>query len=148
MIKDMLFSNKPEGWWVFSCILMVLPLLFYAPSIHSSFSQNNGNLTADSAASKPDIIILNTSSISLESSATGLTSITGTIQNNSTENVENMKVKVTLYGSDNKTIRDTSRFISGPFTVYEPNSTERFSFLMSVEAFDHYGATAYAERVP
>jgi len=48
---------------------------------------------------------------------------------------------------DNKTIRDTSRFVSGPFTVYEPNSTEGFSFLMSVDDFDHHRATAYAETV-
>lgn len=81
-------------------------------------------------------------------SATGLTSITGTIQNNSTENVENMKVNVRLYDSENKTLRDTTRFISGPFTVYEPSSTERFSFLMSVEGFDHYKAAAFGERVP
>ncbi|HET6588812.1 MAG: hypothetical protein AB7V56_02875 [Candidatus Nitrosocosmicus sp.] len=59
-----------------------------------------------------------------------------------------MKFNVTLYDSENKTLRDTSRFISGPFTIYEPNSTERFSFLMSVERFDHYKVTAFGEQVP
>jgi hypothetical protein len=59
-----------------------------------------------------------------------------------------MKVNVTLYDSENKTLRDTSRFISGPFTIYEPNSTERFSFLMSVERFEHYKTTAFGEQVP
>lgn len=117
--------------------------------IHPSFSQGNDLLnTTVVSNSKPDIIILNLTNMKVGDSATGLTSITGTIQNNSTENVENMKVNVTLYDSENKTIRDTSRFISGPFTVYEPNSSERFSFLMSVERFDHYGAIAFGERVP
>ena len=105
-------------------------------------------MTEGSGAPKPEIILLNITTIVLEGSTTGLTSITGTIENNSTENVENIKVNVTLYDSDNKTIRDTSRFVSGPFTVYEPNSKERFSFLMSVESFDHYRAAAYGELVP
>jgi hypothetical protein len=96
----------------------------------------------------PDVIILDIPNITVEESATGLTSITGTIQNNSTENVENIKIDVALLDADNNTIRDTSRFISGPFTVYQPNSTETFSFLMSVEEFDNYKAAAYAERVP
>lgn len=88
------------------------------------------------------------SELSVQNSTTGLTSVSGTVHNNSTEDVENLKVNVTLYDSDNQTIRDTTRFVSGPFTVYEPNSTERFSFLMGVEEFDHYEATAFGERVP
>ena len=115
--------------------------------MQSVFSQEKGSLTLDSIASKPDIIILNITDMTAGDSATGLTSIAGTIENNSTENVENMKVSVTLYDSENKTLRDTCRFVSGPFTVYEPDSTERFSFLMSVEEFDHYKATALGERV-
>ncbi|MGD9533868.1 MAG: FxLYD domain-containing protein [Candidatus Nitrosocosmicus sp.] len=96
---------------------------------------------------RPEIIILNISELAVQNSTTGLTSVSGTIQNNSTEDIENLKVNVTLYDSHNKTIRDMTRFVSGPFTVYEPGSTERFSFLMSVEGFDHYTTTAYAERV-
>lgn len=103
-----------------------------------SFSQENEN---------SDIILLNITDINLKNSTTGLTSITGTIQNNSTENVENLQIDVWLLDAYNKVIRDTSRFVSGPFTVYEPNSTETFSFLMSVEEFDNYKATAYAEPV-
>jgi hypothetical protein len=85
--------------------------------------------------------------MSITDSATGLTSVTGTVVNNSTENVMNIKVDVTLYDADNITIRETSRFVTGPFTVYDPGLVERFSFLMSTEDFDHYTARAYAERV-
>jgi hypothetical protein len=103
-----------------------------------SFSQENEN---------SDIIFLNITDINLENSTTGLTSLTGTIQNNSTADVENLQIDVALLDGDNNIIRDTSRFVSGPFTVYEPNSTETFSFLMSVEEFDNYEAIAYAEPV-
>ncbi|HET6589655.1 MAG TPA: FxLYD domain-containing protein [Candidatus Nitrosocosmicus sp.] len=118
---------------------MVTPLIIILSLIPSSFPQSSDLLdtTADVFNLKPDITILNVTELTIGDSATGLTSITGVLQNNSTENVENMKVNVSLYDSENKILRDTSRFISGPFTIYEPNSTERFSFLMSVESFDH-----------
>lgn len=117
--------------------------------ISSAFPQGIGLLDPTTAVSnsKPDIIILNIIEITEGNSITGLTAIAGSIQNNFTENVENMKVNVTLYDSENKTIRDTSRFVSGPFTVYEPNYSERFRFLMSVEGFDHYVSTAFGEHV-
>jgi len=68
-------------------------------SISLSFPQGNDPLdTTIVSNSKPNIVILNVTKITLEDSATGLTSITGAIQNNSTENVENMKVNVTLFG--------------------------------------------------
>jgi len=112
-----------------------------------SFSQLNENLNTTLTNSNSNIIILNILNINLKNSTTGLTSITGTIQNNSTTDVENIQVDVTLYDSNNNTIRDTSRFVSGPFTVYGPNSTETFNFLMSVAEFDNYKAKAYAELV-
>ncbi|HYF99400.1 MAG TPA: hypothetical protein VD815_04855 [Candidatus Saccharimonadales bacterium] len=93
-----------------------------------------------------DIIILDIPNITVEESVTGLTSVDGMVQNNSTENAVDLKINVTLFDAENKTIRDTNRFVSAPFTVYEPNSTERFSFLMSVEEFENYAAIAYAER--
>lgn len=97
--------------------------------------------------SQPNVIVLSISNMSITDSATGLTSVTGIVLNNSTENVDNIKVDVTLYDANNITLRETSRFVTGPFTVYEPGSVERFSFLMSVEDFDYYTARAYAERV-
>ena len=126
--------------------IIVLPLLLTSIATIPSFSQETGKLTSSSL--RPEIIILNMSELSVQNSATGLTSVSGTIQNNSTKDVENLKVNVTLYDSENKKIMDTTRFVSGPFTVYEPDSTERFSFLMSVEGFDHYKATGFGERVP
>ncbi len=123
--------------------LLISSIFLFSNSFSLSFAQLEDNL-GDSQPSIIDIALLN---MTLKSSTTGLASISGTVLNNSTENVENLKVDVILYDSENNTIRETSRFVTGPFTVYEPDSTERFSFLMSVEDFDHYSATAYGERV-
>lgn len=87
------------------------------------------------------------SNITLGESATGLTSVNGVVLNNSTMDVENIQMDVVLYDVNNNTIQDTSRFITTPFTIVKPNSTETFEFLMLTEEYDRYSAKAYAERV-
>lgn len=87
------------------------------------------------------------SNITLGDSATGLTLVNGIILNNSTMDVEDIQMDVVLYDINNNTIQDTSRFITAPFTVVEPNSTETFEFLMLTEDYHHYSANAYADRV-
>ena len=127
---------------------MALYCLFSSIFLFSnSFSLSYAQLEDNLESSQPSIIDIALLNMTLTASSTGLTSVIGTVINNSTENVENIKVNVVLFDSDNSEIRETSRFVTGPFTVYEPGSTERFNFLMSVEEFDHYNATAYAERV-
>ncbi len=90
---------------------------------------------------------LEISNITLGSSPTGLIAVTGIILNNSTENVENLKVDVTLYNSNNIPISETTRFVSSAFYIYEPGTTENFSFLMGTEDFQYYTARAYADRI-
>ena len=131
-----------------SGIIILLTTLSFSTLFLSIFSSlSMGQISDVLPNSQPNVILLSISNMSITDSATGLTSVTGTVLNNSTENVMNIKVDVTLYDADNTTIRETSRFVTGPFTVYEPGSVERFSFLMSIDDFDHYTARAYAERV-
>jgi hypothetical protein len=138
----------PQMYCKRSGIIILLSTLSFSTLFLSIFSSLTMGQTGDVLTnSQSDVIALSLSNMSLTDSATGLTSVTGTVLNNSTENVMNLKVDVTLYNADNITIRETSRFVTGPFTVYEPGSVERFSFLMSVEDFDYYTARAYAERV-
>ena len=129
----------------FLITLLISTLLISFSSYFLSYAQEVASDTFNN--SQPEIIYLNLTRITLEDSATGLTSVAGAIQNNSTENVDNLKVNVILYDDTNSTLRETTRFVSGPFTVYEPNSTESFSFLISIEEFDHFGASAFAERI-
>ena len=131
-----------------SRIIILLTTLSFSTLFLSVFSSSSmGQISDVLTNSQPNVILLSISNMSITDSTTGLTSVTGTVLNNSTENVMNIKVDVTLYDADNTTIIETSRFVTGPFTVYEPGSVERFSFLMSVADFDHYDARAYAERV-
>ena len=125
---------------------MVFQLSSLIPSLSLTYSQEAEDEIIIPSSNNSDIIVLDIPNITVEESVTGLTSVIGMVENNSTENVVNLKINVTLFDAENKTIRDTNRFVSAPFTVYEPNSTERFNFLMSVQEFDHHTATAYGER--
>lgn len=114
-------------------------------SLALNFNFSHAQLTDNLPTSNPNTINLEISNITLGSSATDLISVDGIVLNNSTENVENLKIDVIIYDANNNTIRETSRFISSPFTIYEPASTENFSFLLSTNDFHNYTANAYAD---
>jgi hypothetical protein len=112
-----------------------------------SFYPAQAQLSDDTlASSDPSILNLAISNMTLGESATGLTSVNGIVINNSSENVENVKVDVTIYDTSNNVLRETSRFITNPFTIFEPSSTENFNFLMSAGDFHNYTAKAYADK--
>lgn len=115
-------------------------------SLAHSFNFSHAQLTDNLPTSEPNKINLEISNITLGSSTTGLISVDGIVHNNSTENVANLQIDITIYDTNNNTIRETSRFISSPFTAYEPASTENFNFLLSIDEFHNYTANAYADR--
>lgn len=123
-------------------ILIILTAL----STELSFYTSHAQLTETLPSSEPDIVNLAISNITLGASTTGLISVNGIVLNNSTHDVQNMGIDVTIYDADNNAIRETSRFISSPFTIYEPTSTINFDFLMSAGDFHNYTAYAYADR--
>jgi hypothetical protein len=97
-------------------------------------------------SSEPDITNLAISNITLGASARGLISVNGIVLNNSTHDIQNLRIDVIIYDADNNAIRETSRFITSPFTIYEPASTINFDLLMSAGDFQNYTAYAYADR--
>ncbi len=117
----------------------LLLLVFFYPSQ----AQSTGGISI----SQSNTINLDISNITLGDSPTGLISVNGIVFNNSTESVENIRVDVTLFDANNNTIRDTSRYISSAFYIFEPGSTVNFNFLMSTGDFDYYTARAYADRI-
>ena len=112
-----------------------------------SFYPSQAQSTGGISTSQSNTVNLDISNITLGDSPTGLISINGVVFNNSTEGVENIKVDITLYDANNNTIRDTSRFVSSAFYIFEPGSTVNFDFLMSTGDFDYYTARAYGDRI-
>ena len=123
--------------------LTISTTLLLLMSFYPSQAQSTGGISI----SQSNTINLAISNITLGDSPTGLISINGVVFNNSTESVDNIKVEITLYDANNNTIRDTSRFISSAFYIFEPGSTVNFDFLMSTGDFNYYTARAYGDRI-
>ncbi|MDR4489498.1 MAG: hypothetical protein R2685_01165 [Candidatus Nitrosocosmicus sp.] len=92
-------------------------------------------------------VVISIIDIKVIKSTSDLISVTGAVQNNSTENIDHININVTLYDSNDGTKTEISRFISGPFTIYQPGSIERFSFIINSGKYDSYAAEAYADIV-
>jgi hypothetical protein len=132
-----------SGIIILSSSFIISTTLLLLISFYPSQAQSTGGISI----SQPNTINLAISNITLGDSPTGLISLNGVVFNNSTERVENIKVDVTLYDANNNTIRDTSRFISSAFYIFEPGSTVNFDFLMSTGDFNYYTARAYGDRI-
>jgi hypothetical protein len=81
--------------------------------------------------------------LSVSESATGLVLVTGTVHNNYTANVGDVKIRVELFDTNNTLVRQTERFVTPPSSTLEPEEREGFNFLMLAERFDHYNITVY-----
>ena len=96
---------------------------------------------------QPEVTKIMISNLIVLKSASGVISVTGTVKNNSTETVDQIKVIVTLYNAEDNTKREIGRFISGPYTTYKPGSIEKFSFVINSMKYDYYTAKAQADIV-
>jgi hypothetical protein len=131
------------GIMIIASSLTISTTLLLLMSFYPSQAQSTGGISI----SQSNTVNLAISNITLGDSPTGLISINGVVFNNSTESVDNIKVEITLYDANNNTIRDTSRFISSAFYIFEPGSTVNFDFLMSTGDFNYYTARAYGDRI-
>lgn len=123
-------------------VISIISIILSLPVVYAQLQQ--GSIA--STPTSPDRVNLSISNISVIESITGLTGIDGIVLNNSTENVKDVKVDIILFDPQNNTIEETTRSITSPLSMMEPNSTEVFSFLMSTEEFDHFDAHSYGLR--
>ena len=92
-------------------------------------------------------IYLNIDKIFVGNSPTGLISVKGVVHNNSTSNIENVKVKVRLLGVNNGLSTETVRFVTPPSFAIKPGDKRNFDFLISASNFNSYNITAYGDRM-
>ncbi|HEY0579305.1 MAG TPA: FxLYD domain-containing protein [Candidatus Nitrosocosmicus sp.] len=92
-------------------------------------------------------IYLNIDKIFVGNSPTGLISVKGVVHNNSTSNIENVKVKVKLLGVNNDLSTETVRFVTPPSFAIKPGDERNFDFLISASNFNSYNITAYGDKI-
>jgi hypothetical protein len=125
------------GITLFFIILIGIPLPHYTES------QEQGLLNSFSNSK----VTLKIDNVSVGDSPTGLISVKGIVHNNSTENVENVKVEVKLFDSNNDLITETTRFITPSSSIFKPLYESDFDFLMTSKNVDHYNMTSYGDKV-
>ena len=94
------------------------------------------------------IINLELREIEVGESPTGLISVKGTVINNSTFDVRDVKVLAELFDPKNTTVSETSRFVTPPSSTFKPSYERDFYFFVSANNVDHYKITAEGEKIP
>jgi hypothetical protein len=92
-------------------------------------------------------INLKIDSISVGESPTGLILVEGTVYNNSTENIADVRVKVDLFNSSGELITETTRFINPASYIFKPGYERDFDFLVTARDINHYTIAAYGDKV-
>jgi hypothetical protein len=107
-------------------------------------SQEQGMINSLSST----IINLELREIEVGESPTGLISVKGTVINNSTFDVRDVKVLVELFDPKNTTVSEASRFVTPPSSSFKPGYERDFYFFVSANNVDHYKITAEGEKIP
>jgi hypothetical protein len=107
-------------------------------------SQEQGMINSLSST----IINLELREIEVGESPTGLISVKGTVINNSTFDVRDVKVLAELFDPKNTTVSETSRFVTPPSSTFKPSYERDFYFFVSANNVDHYKITAEGEKIP
>ena len=128
-------------------VILITVLIFYTlsygiPSPMVVESQEQGKLNAFD----DEKLYLKIDKISVGDSPTGLISVKGTVHNNSTENIINVKVKVELLNANNGLAAEAERFVTPASSIFKPGYESQFDFLVTARNVDHYNMTAYGDK--
>ena len=135
-------NDTRNSFIVISSILLVTVFLVNL-TVNQANSQEQGMINSLSST----IINLELQEIEVGESPTGLISVKGTVINNSTFDVRDVKVLVELFDPKNTTVSDTSRFVTPPSSTFKPGYERDFYFFVSANNVDHYKITAEGEKI-
>ncbi|HKU84312.1 MAG TPA: hypothetical protein VJP58_09740 [Candidatus Nitrosocosmicus sp.] len=136
-------NNTRNSFILISSILLVTIFLVNL-IVNQVNSQEQGMINSLSST----IINLELQEIEVGESPTGLISVKGTVINNSTFDVRDVKVLVELFDPKNTTVSETSRFVTPPSSTFKPGYERDFYFFVSANNVDHYKITAEGEKIP
>ena len=136
-------NDTRNSFIVISSILLVTVFLVNL-TVNQANSQEQGMINSLSST----IINLELREIEVGESPTGLISVKGTVINNSTFDVRDVKVLVELFDPKNTTVSEASRFVTPPSSSFKPGYERDFYFFVSANNVDHYKITAEGEKIP
>jgi hypothetical protein len=135
--------NNIRNFFILIPSILIVTVFLSNLAISQVSSQQQGIINSLSST----IINLELREIEVGESPTGLISVKGTIINNSTFDVRDVKVLVELFDPKNVTVSETSRFVTPPSSTFKPGYERDFYFFVSANNVDHYEITAEGEKI-
>jgi hypothetical protein len=144
MKKNYLFSGLSSALCFAVCIMIQdIDIRSDAYAQGSSVLLSNSS-NATSSMTKNEKIGLQIEDLSVTKSPTGIADITGKIRNNSTANVNDVKVAAEFFDKEGASIDKSDRFVTGQSLVLKPGEVVPFKLLpiVSFERIGNYTITA------
>jgi hypothetical protein len=100
----------------------------------SVFATHNypGNYSANAATAKPSKVYLKVEDLKISKGPTGAIDVTGKVRNNSTKNVQDIKLTASYYDNTSSLLGKTTKFLSNPSENVKPNDIKDFNFVETV----------------
>jgi hypothetical protein len=122
-------SKRQKYTWMLSLLSVIV-----VGSVISFFvSHNNStNYSANAATAKPSKVYLKIEDLKISKGPTGAIDVTGKVINNSTKNVQDVKLTASYYDNTNSLLGKTIKFLSNPSENIKPNGKLDFNFVETV----------------
>src|ERR671931_919871 len=137
-------------------IIVFLSIVILNPKLNTNAQlqqqdQSNPNTTQIANSATPinaTKVNLKVEGLSIGKSPTGVVEVTGTIHNNSTVNVEDIRLDAEYFDSNNVLIRNTTKILS-TYSLVKPGESLPFDLLdvVSFASVKNYTVKAYGDKV-
>ena len=91
-----------------------------------------GDNPANAATGKPSKIFLKIENFKIKKGPASSIDVTGKVGNNSTKNVQDVKLTASYYDDTNSLLTKTVKFLSNPSENFKPNGIKNFDFVETV----------------
>lgn len=138
-------SNNLKNAWAIAPSSIII-ISFVAGIL---FSHNyDGGYWVNAATGKPSKVFLKVEGLKISKGPTGAIDVTGKVRNNSTKNVQDVKLSASYYDNTNSLLGKTIKFLSNPSEIVKPNGIKDFNFVETVtfNRIDHSTVNATASE--
>jgi hypothetical protein len=91
-----------------------------------------GDYVVNAATGKPSKMFLKIEDLKINKGPTGAIDVTGKVRNNSTKDVQDIKLTASYYDDTNSLLGKTIKFLSNPSENVKPNGVKDFNFVETV----------------
>ena len=147
--RNNLSNRKSDNMRIWTVMLISIIAAAGFVISNSLTEKNFGDHSANAAAGNPKTF-LKIQDLKINKGPTGSIDVTGKVVNNSTKDVEDIKLTVSYYDDTNNLLTKSIKFLSNPSEKVRPNGVKDFNFVETVTfsriAHSNANATANAAK--